>query len=53
MSRLTALEKSFADARSQILLQPGEGAFKGVVVLPAGEIGDVINENLRVSISRT
>jgi hypothetical protein len=30
------------DAGAQIFFQPGEGAFKGVVVLPVREIGDVI-----------
>ncbi len=34
--------KSFSDADAQIFFQPGEGAFKGVVVLPVREIGDVI-----------
>jgi len=34
MSRLAALGKLFAEARAQIFFQPGEGAFKGVVVLP-------------------
>lgn len=42
MSRLTALEKSFAKAGAQIFFQAGEGAGKGVVVLPVREIGDVI-----------
>ncbi len=33
---------SFADARPQIFFQPGEGAFKDVVILPVREIGEVI-----------
>jgi hypothetical protein len=32
----------FADAQPQIFFQTGEGAFKGVVVIPVREIGDVI-----------
>jgi hypothetical protein len=30
------------NGRAQIFFQAGEGAFKGVVVLPVREIGDVI-----------
>jgi hypothetical protein len=33
---------SSADRRAQIFFQPDEGVFKGVVVLPVREIGDVI-----------
>ena len=33
---------ALAKARAQIFFQPGEGVFKGVVVLPVREIGDVI-----------
>ena len=33
---------SFPDTRAQIFFQTGEGGFKGVVVLPVGEIGEVI-----------
>jgi hypothetical protein len=32
----------FTDQGAQIFFQAGEGAFKGVVVVPAREIGDVI-----------
>jgi hypothetical protein len=45
-----ALGKSFADARAQIFFQPGEGAFKGVVVLPVRKIGDVILRTWKGSI---
>jgi len=33
---------ALAKAGAQIFFQTGEGAFKGVVVLPVREIGDVI-----------
>jgi hypothetical protein len=39
---LPRLGAFFADVRVQIFFQPGEGAFKGVVVLPVREIGEVI-----------
>ncbi len=40
--RLSLSGRSFAEAGAQILVQPGEGAFKGVAVLPVREIGEVI-----------
>ena len=40
--RLSRSGQFFADARAQIFFQAGEGAFKGVVVLPVRGIGDVI-----------
>ena len=33
---------SFAEAGAQIFVQPGEGGLKGGVVLPVGEIGEVM-----------
>jgi hypothetical protein len=33
------------EAAAQIFFQPGEGGFDGVVVLPVGEIGDVMFAN--------
>lgn len=38
----TAVSGSFPNARAQIFFQTGGGGFKGVVVLPVGEIGEVI-----------
>ena len=40
--RLSLSGRLFAEAGAQIFFQPGEGGFKGVVVLPVGEIGEVI-----------
>lgn len=37
---------ALAKAGAEIFFQTGEGAFKGGVVLPVREIGDVIFENL-------
>ena len=39
---LACRAEALAKAGAQIFFQPGEGAFKGVVVLPVREIGDVI-----------
>ena len=43
---LACRAKALAKAGPQVFFQPGEGGFKGVVVLPAGEIGDVILADL-------
>ncbi len=40
--RLSLPGRLFAEAGAQIFFQAGEGAFKGVVVLPVREIGEVI-----------
>ena len=40
--RLSLPGRLFAEAGAQIFFQPGEGGFKGVVVLPVGVIGEVI-----------
>jgi len=40
--RCSLAEPSLAKAGSQSFFQPGEGALKGVVVLPVQEIGDGI-----------
>ena len=42
LPRLACRAEASAQAGLQIFFQPGEGGFKGVVVLPVGEIGEVI-----------